>query len=200
MWGIIIALIIALIIVCSIFSALAEKVGGWGRLLAIIGGIVLLIILFVNFSWAGILILLGIAVGIVVLLLVLALISDIIQKHDKAKKETAETKLKFQQEERKKREEEAFYAEMRKSRHRTSSNEPDIERPSSKMQSNDYFKYTDIPMVNGTCDVSGEPESFRITFLTNDNHKITFDVNSGQISTYSFLSRAGKKVGCYEVG
>ena len=196
MWGI----IIALIIVCAIFSALAEKVGGWGRLLAIIVGVALLIIFFVNFSWVGLLKLLGIAVGIVVLLLILALISDTIQKHDKAKKETAETKLKLQQEERKKREEESFYAEMRKSCHRTSSNEPDIERPSSKMRSNDYFKYTDIPMVNGTCDISGEPESFRITFLTNDNHKITFDVNNGQISTYSFLSRAGKKVGCYEVG
>lgn len=196
MWGI----IIALIIICAIFSALAEKVGGWGRLLAIIAGIALLIILFVNYSWAGLLILLGIAVGIVVLLLVVGLLSDTVQKHDKAKKEVAETTLKIKQEERKKRDEDAYYQEMNMTRQRNVAHQPDIEVSSSKQHSKEYFQYTDMPLVNGSCDVAGEPESFKITFLTNDNHKISFDVTNGQISTYSFMSRAGKKVGRYEVG
>lgn len=62
------------------------------------------------------------------------------------------------------------------------------------------FNYTDVPLFNGSFDAVGEPEDFKITIFTQNNHKVSFDVKTGQITSYAFRSENGNKVGNYEVG
>lgn len=191
--------IVGILIVIAIISSIAEAVGGWGKFFAIIAGIILLIAFFNKYSWDGVFTVIKIILGVVCLVFVVEALSDIIKKHDQARKETVEIELKLKKEAQQQKDRDEYNAAMQKHRRRTVKHSSDIERPSTKQHSKDYFSYTDIPMINGTCDAVGEPEKFEVTFYTNGNRKISFEVKEGQISSYSFLSQTSKKVGTYEV-
>lgn len=98
MWYFIIGFVIISIIV-SIFSWLADLVGGGGRLFAIIA---VLVISFLAFSWKGVFAVIGIAIGVVVIVGLLGeaghFIGNKLEAHDQTVQETARIKRETQAE------------------------------------------------------------------------------------------------------